>query len=369
MLVLFVLTFMLTYPINSYAEDSAAAATTLSLQEALDKAYNNNPDLNKAGLNVEKALIPRDDSSKLVNGMYISGSVSTSEAAIITAAQQANIAYNLSLRTQERTKGNITLSVIQAYTSILSSSKQMEGLELQMKDIDQKSKLTLLYRVLGLATDFDVDQQNISRKQLQESYTTAKLAYDSSMTTLRELVRENDSWNPTLVSQPVLETYARNDLAMEISRGVAESDSVWSAKADLDIATFQANWVLQGTTSQEQNISTDLAGITYEQAKNSVTTQIEQLYYSIDSLESGIRTAQLNYEQAEANLKMAQIKYDVGVLPLFSLSGECLNNYRTAEENAKISLDTQKNSLVASKAKFAYLTAQNVYDVNDWLNS
>jgi outer membrane protein TolC len=223
----------------------------------------------------------------------------------------------------------------------------------------------------GIISAIDYDQMDTSVKKLEDSYKSAQLTYDSSITALGALLGESDGWKPKLVSEAVISKYIRNDLSTEISHGTTESLSVWTKKVALDLQESKQTWIWPSTPADviKNNLST--AEIEYEQAKRDAKSSIEQLYYSIDSIESQIQTAEKANSQAQQDLKIAQIKYDLGIISAntFGAGSSSLASYQIAAEKAKVSLENLKADLANQKAQFAYLTGQKVYDTGDWSNT
>ena len=361
------LVFLLAAPVSAATVN---LPDDLTIDEAIAIAQANNRDSKKNVLEVEKSLKQLEDLGEAIYmTSYTSGEISTATQTSVSTYQSSNIAYLSALRTRDRNREQVEMNVISAYSTVLSSINQLEQLELDLTDLDKREKVMQQSKALGLVSEQSLLNFYAAKEQYQKNYESAQLNYDSAMAGLRGVlgITASQKWEPVLVSQFLPDSYERKDLDAEISRGYDKSDTVWNAQANLNLKESQYLWVLPNESSRIKRIDLDLAALTYEQAKDAVKTQIEQLYYSIDALETQIVINKMQLDQAENDLKLAQVRYNVGVIPLISVSGgDSLNSYQLAYNKAKLTLEAKRSSLANSKTQFAYLTGQQVYKTDDW---
>jgi hypothetical protein len=106
----------------------------------------------------------------------------------------------------------------------------------------------------------------------------------------------------------------------------------------------------------------------HEIAKRNARSTVENLYYGIDALERQIQVVKETYNLAQDKLRMAEIKYRVGTLPLLSITPgqEDLMSARVEAEKARAELENLRADLAKLKADFYYVTGRNVYESADW---
>ncbi len=359
------LCMVLLFPSFAYAGEKAVH--TITLEDTLQIAYSNNPDLRKADLEVEKAQILRDDTREMIDWIPTGGLIYPETQQVFNAYQQAEIGLTTAKKAQASEKDRITQEVITAYTKVLKDFNTMESTRLTLEDLEHQKRIAGMSMGLGLISEMDYQQLESGIKQAEAGYKAAQAAYEGSMASLRYLLGQNASWNPVLSSRAILDTYSRNELSVELSRGTSESILVWTQKALLDIEESKKTWVLPNTSSDMKKVDLHMAEINYEQAKRDVKATIEGLYHGIDAIEGQIQAAESALATAQKELEIAQLKYDIGAIPRYSMTGtDSLSAAEVAAETARMDLENLKADLAQMKAQFAYLTGQEPYDPNDW---
>ena len=361
---IFCLSFI--FPAAAGAEETTK--TTLGLQEALDSAYENSADIRLAELSVQSAQNSFDDAAKVVYYIPGGGIVEPAEQQLVNNYQQAIISLHLAQKSQDAAKDSVYESVIIAYCTAVKNYNSMENANLALQDLQAQKKISSLANLVGTVSNYDYTQMDTSIKQAEETYQSAKSSYDGSIASLRALLGKSDDWQPDLTTRAVIIKYDRDSLDTEINRGTSESTLVYTKKALLDIENSKKYWTLVNEDTKVKQINLEEASINYDQARLSARTNIEQLYYGIDTLEGQIEAAELAYQSAQDNLKNCQLKYDLGMIAQRSLTsgGESLASAQLTAEKAKVSVENAKIDLASEKAQFAYLTGQTVYDEKDW---
>ncbi len=347
-------------------EDSSA----LTMQQALDMAYKHNPDLRKAQLDLDKAQINRDDAAKAVSYIPANGLVYPSVQQGYNQFQQAEIGLKVAKRTVATEKDRLSKDIINAYTTALKNYNTMETTRLTLEDLKQQLSVSNIAMQTGMMSDYDLSAVQNGIRQAEKGYQAAQAQYDASLAALAALLGQGSNWKPELNSKAVLTKYQREDLAIELSRGLEQSTAVWQAQAQVDIEKSKETWIMPNISSDMQSINTGTAETTLEQAKIATQSAIEQLYYGIDATEGQIAAAEAANVQAQRDLEIAQLKYDVGLATKYSMPGasgsSSLAAATLAAQKAQYNLDSLQAGLAGMKAQFAYLTGQTVYDAEDW---
>ena len=347
-------------------EDSSA----LTMQQALDMAYKHNPDLRKAQLELDKAEINRDDAAKAVSGIPTGGLVIPEVQQGYNQFQQAEIGLKVAKQTVATEKDRLSKDIINAYTTALKNYNTMETTRLTLEDLKQQLSVSNIAMQTGMMSDYDLSAVQNGIRQAEKGYQAAQAQYDASLAALAALLGQGSNWKPELNSKAVLTKYQREDLAIELSRGLEQSTAVWQAQAQVDIEKSKETWIMPNISSDMQSINTGTAETTLEQAKIATQSAIEQLYYGIDATEGQIAAAEAANVQAQRDLEIAQLKYDVGLATKYSLPGasgsSSLAAATLAAQKAQYNLDSLQAGLAGMKAQFAYLTGQTVYDAEDW---
>ncbi len=351
----------LVFTSASYSYAAGSPNNPLSIEQALDKAYKTNPDLRKASLSVKKAEIIRNDAAEMVTWIPTGGMVVPAYQQIMNGYEQAEIGYQTAKKAERTAQDGITYNVVNAYCAAVTNYNNMEIARVKLDDAKRQLTMSSVARAVGTLAEFEYDKAKIGIKQLEEAYELNKAQYEGSISNLRSLLNESKSWQPDLSSRPILAQYKRNELSMEVSRGLSESRDVWSAEAQLKVEESQQPWVIPGLSSKMQNINLELAQMDYEKSKRDTRAAIEQLYYMLDAMEGQIAVAEKAYETTVKDVKMAELKYDLGLIAKIQLSSA-----QVAEQNARINLENARAGLAQYKAQYALLTGQQVYSADDW---
>ena len=196
----------------------------------------------------------------------------------------------------------------------------------------------------------------------------AEATYRSSCLALNALMGQSKDKTYELVNSPVGEQIHKNSLDQEYSRATNDAVLVWRAEQMLAIELSKQPWVLPNVSSDLSRILLEQAQVDYEKSKRDARLTIESLYYGIDALERQIQVVKETYNLAQDKLRMAEIKYRVGTLPLLSISPgqEDLMSARVEAEKARAELENLRADLAKLKADFYYVTGRNVYESADW---
>ena len=297
----FCITFM--FPTIGLAEESGEA---LSIQEALDLAYKNNPDLRLAELNVKKSQLIRDDAFEALEYFPTAGLVTNAFDQVFNAYQQTEIGLATAKRAEQSAQDQIAKEVIETYSEAVKNFNNLKYLEMNLKHTKNLQRVSSIAHTTGSISSYEFDNIIVGTEQLEEGVRAAQLNYESSIAALRSLLGQHPNWTPILTSEALITDYELGELSAEILKGSSESVAVWSQKALLDIEKSKENWVLLGVSSEMKDINLKTAEQNYADAQRSSRVLIEQLYYGIDAVEGQIKMAELVCKKAVKDEEVAQ---------------------------------------------------------------
>jgi len=342
----------------------------LTIEEALEIAFRSNPSYRMADLQLEKAEIIKDKAAQALGWVRgpQPGVVDPTYYETLTAYEQAITGYNAARKSLEAQKNVLTKDVITAYTNCLIEYNNLAYARTNLKNTQRLQQISGIARTVGMMGNYEFDKVDAGLKQLQEAVKAQEAAYEGALASLRAILGKDKGWTPNLTSKPVLATYPRHSLETELSRGVEESILLLEKKTNYEINKSQQHWILPTDIPGVKNIDLELSEKEYEQAKRDTRATIESLYLAIDALEAQIEAAQKAYQLANKDLEVVQLKYELGMIPEYSLlpTGESLASAKAAYEKAQIDLENLQAKLAVTKAQFATLTGQEAYDSADW---
>ncbi|MGE5458966.1 MAG: TolC family protein [Methanobacterium sp.] len=347
---------------------------TLSLTEALDIAYKCNPGLRQAELELDRAEILLDQAANAAvfteTGDLIVGDTTR---AFVSSYEQANVNYKTKKKASESEKLSMEKEVVTAYAAAVKSYNQLQISRLTLQDFEAQNKLNMVATVQGLLSNMDLRTSKRSLQQINNSLTATEMSYEASLATLRNLLNQNESWEPVLTSRPTLGNYERNEMWLELSRAADQSVLQMQAKAMLELEQIKKFWSIDGglDDSYLNQINLNLKELDYEQAQRDTRATIEQLYQAIDILVQQIVIKEDTLAQNEQDLAIAKLKFENGLIPYRSLrTGELsLCSAELAVTKTRLELESLRSDLAQQRANFGYLTGQLVYSRNDWTDT
>lgn len=346
-----------------------SGVNTLSIEEALNRAYKYNPDLRKAELQLDRAEILLEEAGKAVTFLATGDiAVAPGMRVAVNNYEQALIGYRTAKKAAEAEQARMEKDVVVAYAGVVKSLNQIELAQIALENYEQQAKLNQLAIVHGVLSNYDNQMSLLSLKQLKENVKLAEAAHQMAMAKLRNLLFQRPDWNPVLTSRPVIEQYKREDVSVEISRGADESIMQLAAKQAMDLENIKQYWgTLNQTDPYMDKINRYLKELDYEQAQRDTRSTISELYHQSDILQQRISMGNIDLKQKEENFKINKLKYDIGIIPFRSITpGENMASAQLALSNKQLELENLRADLVMVRANFGYITGQQVYSKLDW---
>jgi outer membrane protein TolC len=353
-----------------YGQQTTAVTSVpgLTIEAAVQLAFKSDPDVKKAELNVEQAQIARDELAQHVDWIPTGGMVLPAYQELFNTFQQAEISLGVAKKVQATQKDLVAKNVIAAYNQVIKDKNNLDLARLSLEQLRKQTAVRETSKDLGMISSFDWQTIERGLKQAEEGVKAAEATYRSSCLALNALMGQSKDKTYELVNRPVVEKIHKNSLDQEYSRATNDAVLVWRAEQMLAIELSKQPWVLPNVSSDLSRILLEQAQVDYEKSKRDARLTIESLYYGIDALERQIQVVKETYNLAQDKLRMAEIKYRVGTLPLLSISPgqEDLMSARVEAEKARAELENLRADLAKLKADFYYVTGRNVYESADW---
>lgn len=367
----FLLIFFLSWPQAVFANDLKDNSNKLSIDQCIDMALKTNLELRGISLQVEKAQLQQDEAAKQVSFTPISGEIDPGYQMVMNNYQQSAIALSTLKRSESMARNALAKEVITSYGEAVKSYNNLKTARINLEKAMQQRKIASLSKEIGTLSQYDYNATNNQINQLQSAVKAAEVSYRGSIAALAAITGNNaDGWEPELVSRANLSEYARNELSVEISRGLEQSHDVYKQKALHDIELIKKQWSMYDTSFIVQDINVQLANIDYEKVKRDTKVGIESRYYAIDALEKQVAAKEEGLLMAHNDLMLAQLLFENGLVAK-NVDGPNRIGPFSAEKAVEIKtleLENIKADLAKQKAEFALATGKEVYDRNDWSN-
>jgi len=317
---------------------------------------------------VEQAQIARDKLAQHVDWIPTGGMVLPAYQELFNNFQQAEISLAVAKKVQATQKDLVTKNVIAAYNQVIKDKNNLDLACLSLEQLRKQTAIRETSRELGMISSFDWQTIERGLRQAEEGVKAAEATYLGSCLALNALTGQSKDKTYELVSRPIGEQIHKNSLDQEYSRATNDAVLVWRAEQMLALELSKQPWVLPNVPSDLSRVLLEQAEVDYQKAKRDARLTIESLYYGIDALERQIQVVKETDNQAQDKLRMAEIKYRVGTLPLVSTTPgqEDVMQARVEAEKTKAELENLRADLAKLKADFYYVTGRAVYESADW---
>jgi len=360
----FVFTYLLlgTIPIVQ-----AADPLKLSISDAIDKAYSNSITVKQSKINLRTLELNRDDAALSFYGMPEGGIVVPTYQQTVSSYESAQIAYDSAKKEQESMRDAIAYSTITTYLTVLKDKNSLELARINLQEAQRTARLNKLAKDLGLISSYDMETIQGNLTATTKSLDSAKIKYQGTCDALNQMIGQANSNQIIPTSLPNITKVEKASLSAEIARATNDSVKVWTAEKNLEVAKTKSNWILPSVSSEESQMSVLSAGLSKQEAQQTAETETETAYYAITTLEKSIETLEVQYKQAQNDLKVGQLKYQLGILAKNSITGtNDLASLEYKTTSLGYQLEGLKADLLKQKANLLYLTNRTVYNQADW---
>ncbi|WP_238446453.1 TolC family protein [Desulforamulus ruminis] len=286
---------------------------------AIDRAMQQDISLRNAEYDVERGQEVRDYVADKLE--YIpSGPVASSDVENLMLNQtQTEINYNMSRKNYEAKKDSVEMSVIEAYNEVIQAQEKAKVAEVKLNNADWQRRVALTSKVVGTL-------DNLNYKQAEANYIAAKTTLESSVKALEDAYQKfnqlmgfSPDARPVLLDMPELKPVEVASLDSEVSRILDSSPSVWLAEQNVYLAKLTKR-LYDFTDShrtepyEAKEIDLKKAELSTADIKDMTGKTVRTFYYSLKQLEEQYAGAKESVTVAEEALKVAKVKYEIGML-------------------------------------------------------
>lgn len=210
--------------------------------------------------------------------------------------------------------------LMQAYLTYNGLLQAIEGAKVAMSQLNcanmQHTYAAANYRV-GILNKAGMLQSDSSLASAKKELEVANRALDDAYQKFNQFVGLNPEDKPVLTESPKFEPLNVGNLYAEVERIIDQSPTVWLTEQKIDLAklsvdTYQFNSG-DPDSYDAKRIDVDKAQGNLKDTKEQARKAIRTSYYTIKQLEEQYYAAQESLKLAEENLRVTQIKYDVGM--------------------------------------------------------
>lgn len=342
---------------SSSATDSAQADKNLTLDEAIKMALENNSDLNSLRIDAKNA----DLNARLVNATVhdipakLIESLSQAQQKYVNNAK-AQVAKKVNALAVKTTEHKIELGAQKAYYDLLNAEADLKLKQQGVERAAQQKKVAEAAFKVGTKAKTDVLQADAALSGAQAALAVAENSVKITHMKLNSFIGAdlNAEWNLTPGALNI------DDLGMglkeAIDLAVTQRAEVQQKQEELKVAELNTKLIAeysalstwQGQMSQNDE---EKAKIAIESTKNSISVEVSQAYYNLQSAKAALDANQKAVDSAKENYRLTNLRYQNGMGTTLEViqAGEELSNRENQLQNAvynyNLAVVTFRNSL------------------------
>ncbi|WP_418791059.1 TolC family protein [Phosphitispora sp. TUW77] len=349
------------FGINYAVGVDGAEVKNLSLEEAIELAMNNNPDMEIQDLAVQKAQIEYDSAkrtAKKLDEEY----VNTYEFGLVkwVNPKSKEVALILAEKTQDVTEKSLKMAVEQAYYDILKAEKGLEIKRAGLKYFQDQLKIAETAYKVGTKAKLDVTAAESAVAGYQAAVTGAENTYRTSVLELNRIIGLDLDTPLKLTSEFALEKAGDSiNLEETINQALEDNIGILSARKTLEVSQVMYDVAKKfygpGVTAYE-TAEIDQMSAEASVRKEEVDTRasIRKSYLTLFSLEKMIDWQTKEVEKAKENARVFMLKYEAGLATGLDTRNAAID-LETAEQN--LSNTIYDYNLIKSQFKYQLFTS------------
>jgi len=331
------LAFTLLFPASpvSAAQENEAEQLQLTIDQAVDMAINYSRDLKSLGYTIEQVDEALESARDLVKYTPADGDNPAVSQAYLNLVS-TEITQQQNKKQIEVVKDKIAYNVNKQYIAVLTAQEAVKLAEDALEYAKYQRDMARVGYQHGTVSL--IEKNNAEREYVNKeaALTESRINLESSYKNLNTLLGLNEDARPVLTDTPEYSSIGTVNLESKIAQILDGNPQIWSAEKDLEQAKLKLT-LYSGGTGMNNYTSTELgvykSALSLESVKEKARTTIRNSYETIMGLEQKYQSVMQQLEMAQDNLKVTELKYDLGM----ATKGELLS--------ARVTLNNARNSL------------------------
>ena len=332
------------------AVGAAEAPATMTLEEAVSRALNNDSSIKTAVMNVDKSefqdQMAADAWTNLVgNGRYTDAMLYQT----MTAAMNSRLSHDSSLKAVQTAREKIENNTQKLYMNVKSADRDLVLAQLDYNITQRQMSQAQLFYQNGLASNSSLIMMEAQFEMKKKDLESKKIDLDQAYYDFNRQVRLPLDSRYQLIDEIAYAPVGNIDIDYHITRLMEESPDLWQAEQALKVAEMSLTAAAYGENNQYrvQEITLNQNRMTVADGKKSFTDSMRSLYATLLKLEGNYATLEQALKVAEEDYRIAVLKYELGMItPIDLLSKE------QAYEKAKGGLTSMIYSYQSAKMAF-----------------
>lgn len=341
---------------DAAAKEAAPAEMTLTLQQAVDLAIKNNPQVQLAGISRDRKSVEYTQADKTSHKLEDTplNSAYQGKLAIYLAPKIAQRQLQQAEQIYEITINGIKIKAESAFYELLKAEENEQIAANALNRANEQLRMANSKYAVGAVAKIEVIQNEAAAIAAQAAYTSAQ---SNSRQKMLELNRTlgldmNTVINPRGVFDFKAEKFELSALQEQAGK---ETMSIITAQNKYDIASWSLDFVVSyyGSGNWDAQLGKEdarAAQVLLQQAKDEMVAKVNSTYDNYKSLEEQYQYLLKAVELSREAYRLRQLSYDVGMA--------------TFEEVQKASDDLRKAEASLSECIYNYNTIKSALKYN-----
>lgn len=300
---------------TAWAKDPATPE--LTFQQALDRAKSQSEALKSSQYDIDKGEKVRDHLQTKM--LFAPTSPTTVEAERwFTSYVQSDLNWEMAKRSYGAQEDILVMQTYQTYDGLLQALEKVKVTEAQLKNAEWKNRVAGVSYKVGMLDKMGLIQAGAAVEMAKSDHESAREALNDTYQKFNQLVGLWPEDRPVLVDNPSFEKIKIDNLDVEVERAVVASPNVWLSQKQINLAKLTLD--LYDLTSinniepySAKKYDVDKAKISAADTEEQTRILVRTIYYKVVQLEEQYASAQERLTVAEESLRVARVKYEVGV--------------------------------------------------------
>lgn len=334
-----------------------AKAEPLTLEQAVEKALASNSQLQKLRLDVDTADVNARlayAQGKDLDDDYVT-TLSAAQQKYVTSAK-AEMAKKVNAQYLKATESQIKLAAQKAYYDLLDAQADLALKEQSLKRAQTQLKVAKAAFDVGTRAKTDVLQAEAGVAGAQAALAAAQTNLEVARLKLNELIGEelNKNWTLTSKQDEIKKSQLTLEEATELAlkqRAEVVQKQEEIKVAELDVELIDKYLSLSTYQGQMARNNVEKAKLALEETKRSITVEVAEAYYRLQSAESAIEAYKKAQEAAAEGYRLTNLRFENGLATTLEVIqaeeelSERENQYRQALHNYNLAVVSFENAI------------------------
>lgn len=290
----------------------------IDFQRAVEMAKAKSWGLQSARYDIDRAEEVRDLAGDKVKYIPIAPVPSPDPAArAVLNWKQADIYSQMAKRTYSVQEDALLMQVLVTYNGLLQAIEEVKVAVTQLNTTNMQHIYAAANYRVGILNKVGMFQSDTSLASAKKGLEAANMALDDAYQRFNQLVGLSPEDKPVPTESPKFAPLNVDNLYAEVERIIDQSPTVWLTEQKIDLAKLSVD-IYQFNSGDPDSydakrIDVDKAQGNFKDTKEQARKAIRSNYYTIKQLEEQYYAAQESLKLVEENMRVAQIKYDVGM--------------------------------------------------------